>query len=102
MALTLEELEKRLIILEQVVASLRQLLERRPPDGTAPDFGSQMIRDARATQSAIDEATAKAFAEMGITAEPVGVEKLREMMRACGVRPEENLLSREIIAMREE
>ena len=30
------------------------------------------------------------------------IEKLREMMRADGVRPEDNIASREIIRMREE
>jgi hypothetical protein len=102
MATTLEELEKRVLALEQEVVSLRQLLERRPVSAGPPDSVPPMIREARALQPMIDAATEKAWAEMGITAEPVPVEKLRQMMIECGVKPEENSASREIIAMREE
>lgn len=44
----------------------------------------------------------RAFAEMGVRDEPVGAEKVQEMIAACGVRPEDNILSRGIIEMREE
>ena len=43
-----------------------------------------------------------AFAEMGIQGEPVGAEKVQEMIAACGVKPEDNVFSRGIIEMREE
>ena len=45
---------------------------------------------------------AKAFEEMGIRGEPIGAEKLQEMIAACGVKPEENAFSQGIIEMREE
>jgi hypothetical protein len=43
-----------------------------------------------------------AFAAMGVRGEPIGAEKVQEMIAACGVRPEDNILSRGIIDMREE
>jgi len=39
---------------------------------------------------------------MGVRGEPVGAEEMQEMIAACGVRPEDNILSRGIIDMREE
>jgi hypothetical protein len=45
---------------------------------------------------------AQAFEEMGICGEPIGAEELQKRMMAHGVKPEENILSQGIIAMREE
>lgn len=42
------------------------------------------------------------FEDMNLTIAPIGPEKLQAMMRQEGVRPEDNLLSSGIIAMREE
>jgi hypothetical protein len=102
MPLTLEDLEKRLAALEQEVASLRQRLEGPPADETALERGHRLWREAKASQAAISAAADKFLAEMGITGEPVGHEQLMRMMLECGVNPEDNVLSREIIAMRDE
>jgi hypothetical protein len=102
MPVTLEDLEKRLAALEQEVASLRRQLERRTAMEASAERGARLLRDAKASQPAIDAATAKVFAEMGITGDPVGHEKLRQLMLECGIDPEGNEFSREIIAMREE
>lgn len=102
MALTLEELAARLAVVEKEVRELRLLYEGAHVDETPAERGARMWREARASQAAISAAADKAFKEMGITGEPVGIEKLREMMAASGIKPEENLFSREIIAMREE
>jgi len=59
-------------------------------------------READLHQAEISAAAAAAFAEMGISGAPVGPEKLREMMLADGVNPEDNQFSRGIIEMREE
>lgn len=95
--------------LEQRVAALEEQMQRlidlfTPPSGqeTPAERGARSLRAAQANQAALSEAVAKAFEEAGITAEPVGVEKLREMMLQEGIRPEDNEFSREIIAMREE
>ena len=97
MATTLEDLERRVIALEQQMADLRPRVDETPAERVARFF-----REVRAQQPAISAAVAKAFAEMGITGEPVGHEKLRQMMLECGVNPEDDAFSREIIAMREE
>ena len=44
----------------------------------------------------------KAVEKMEITGEPIGAEKVQEMLAAEGVKPEENSFSRGIIKMREE
>jgi hypothetical protein len=101
MATTLEELEQRVMQIEQELAHLRQRVERLPHEETPAARGARLLREAKASQGAISAAVAKAYAEMGITREPVGPEKLREMMAECGVKAEDNVFSREIIAMRE-
>jgi hypothetical protein len=46
---------------------------------------------------------ARQFDELGIEFDPyVTVEQIRAIMRSAGIRPEENFLSRAIIAAREE
>ena len=98
----LEDLEKRLEALEHELALLRELVLKPPMPRTRADHDIEMLREARANQAAIRVAVAEAFAHMGITGEPVGPVKLKEMMAACGIRPEDNLFSREIAAMRRE
>jgi|SRR5712691_10330104 len=100
MATTLEELEKRVMHIEQELARLYQLLEK-PPTETAAERGARLLREAQASQVAINAAVAKAFEKMGITDEPVSPEQLRAMMAECGVKAEDNAFSRTIIAMRE-
>jgi hypothetical protein len=102
MAPTVQDLEKRITTLEQEIARLRQILEDGMTTDEAANSGARLLREAKANQAAFSAGVAKAFAEMGITGEPVGAEKLREMMLACGIDPEDNEFSREIIAMREE
>lgn len=102
MAATLEELEKRLTQVEQEVARLQQLVEKAPQKEMFAERGARLLREAKASHAAISAATAKAFAEMGITGEPVGPEKVRKMMIECGIKADDNIFSREIISMREE
>jgi len=45
---------------------------------------------------------ASIFSAMGVRGEPIGAERVQEMIAACGVRPEDNLFSRGVIEMREE
>jgi len=42
------------------------------------------------------------FKQMGINIQPIGAEKLQEMMLKEGIRPEDNIASKGIIEMREE
>ena len=85
MATTVEELERRLAQVEQEVTRLRQLVENAIPVELPSERGARLLGDARMSQSAISAAVAGAFQEMGITSEPVGLAKLRQMMEACGV-----------------
>ena len=102
MATTLEELERRITRMEQELARLQQLVEKPPQTEMPAERGAQLFREAQRNQTTISAAIAQAFAEMGITGEPIGAEKVQEMMRACGLRPDANEFSQGIIAMREE
>jgi hypothetical protein len=102
MAATLEELERRLAQVEKEVTRLQQLIEREPHSELPAERGARLLHEARASQPAISAAAGQAFEEMGITGDPIGIEKLREMMAGSGVNAEENAFSREIKAMREE
>jgi hypothetical protein len=96
--------------LEELRAALEQLPD--PAVGHFPDSPViqnseerktswlQAVRlvDKQALQPLVDQT----FAEMGIRGEPIGAEKVQEMIAACGVRLEDNILSRGIIEMREE
>jgi transcriptional regulator of met regulon len=54
-------------------------------------------------QEEISRGATEFLKKLGIEkVKPVGPERLREMMRECGIREEDNEFSREIIAMREE
>jgi hypothetical protein len=92
MASTLEELEKRLAAVEQELALLRRLVVGAA-DETPAERAWLM---SRLQEPAMEAALDKAFREMGIVGEAPGIEKLREMMREAGIKPEDNVLSRGI------
>ena len=94
MTTTLEELEKRVAALERELSYLRQVLGIWTPGETPVE----------ATRAQAEEAAAweRVKEQMGIHGEPIGAEKLQQRMLASGIKPEENLLSRGIIEMREE
>jgi hypothetical protein len=101
MAATTEELERRLAALEAEVARLRERLEP-PADGRPENAWEEMARRSRESQPALTAAWKKMLQDLGIPElEPIGAEKLQEMMLAEGIRPEDNILSSEIIRMRE-
>jgi hypothetical protein len=97
MAVTLEELEKRLFVVEE------ELALRRPPTIETPaQRGARLLHTAKLEQPRMAATMAKILAELGISGAPIGAENLQQMMLADGVQPEENSFSREIIAAREE
>jgi hypothetical protein len=102
MATTLEEMEKRLARLEEEVAYLKQCIARHQGEETPAERGARLIREAALSQPRVAAAWAKVMEQMGLSGEPIGAEKLQAMMTACGIKPEDNILSREIIAMRDE
>lgn len=69
---------------------------------TAAERGAVLWQEASRYHAEVAAAAAVAFAEMGISGEPIGPAKLREMMLADGVNPEDNEFSRGIIETREE
>ena len=97
MAATLEELEKRLTIIEEELA-----LRRQPTVETPAQRGARLLRTAKPEQARMSATMAKVLADLGISGEPIGAEKLQQMMLADGINPEENQFSRGIIEMREE
>jgi hypothetical protein len=99
---TLEELATRLATLEREVLQLRQLVQPKSADETPAERGFRMLREARASQAAFAAGLARSFEQMGIRGEPVGAEKVQEMIAAEGIDPNDNEFSRGIIEMREE
>jgi len=95
---TFETLKATIARIEEELAKVRQGLEQ---------LAARLQRHRRDDVHWVDKASWKAwfdewFQQMGITARPIGAEKLQDLMRQEGVQPEDNLLSRGIIAMREE
>jgi hypothetical protein len=101
MAATTEELERRLTALETEVARLQERLAS-PTNGQPENAWEEMARPSRESQPALTAAWKQMLKDLGIPEmEPIGAEKLREMMLAEGIRPEDNILSSEIIRLRD-
>jgi len=100
--MSLQSLEMRLEFLEQEVNALRRLLAAGALGETQAERAERVWRQSRADQVALNQITEEVFAKVGWTGPPDGLEQLRRMMLACGVRPEACEFSREILAMREE
>jgi hypothetical protein len=60
------------------------------------------LKQGRQEKEVLREIADQTFAEMGIHCSPILAEGLQRMMLECGIKPEENLLSQGIIAMRGE
>lgn len=103
---TLDELHQRLDAAEREIAELRREIEEVEDATLGPLEAWQRRRAAevRREKEAARPALQRAFREMGIPWDlpAVGAKRLREMMLAEGVRPEECLASKEIERMREE
>jgi hypothetical protein len=101
---TLESLEQRLAALEREVAQLKAGLrpDRSPPQPGAESEGARLIREAADGHADFLAGWGQLMEELGVRGQPIGAPKLRELLRQKGIRPEDNLFSRGIIAMREE
>jgi hypothetical protein len=99
----MKELEKRV---ERLEAELQSMKDGNTAQAAARDGETSLQRHSRESYPAWKEAWDEMFAELGIEGEPIEAEKLQEMigetLRKQGINPEDNIFSREIIAMREE
>lgn len=98
-------------ILEQTVAALEHELaqlkagssqEPNPAQACEPSRGARLIRQAAASREDVVAGWKKLLDNLGIQGQPIGAKKLRELLLAHGVKPDDNECSRDIIAMREE
>jgi hypothetical protein len=72
------------------------------PDALAR-LGAELLRRARESQPDLERAWNELMASWGVHGEPIGAERLRALIQEeCGVNPEDNAFSRELIALREE
>jgi hypothetical protein len=102
MGTAIEDLERRLAAVERELAVLRQRLDTGPPEQAPAERGARLWQQSQANQEAFAAGARQALAEMGIAAQPIGADKVQQLVAACGFRPEDNEFSRGIIAMREE
>ena len=66
-------------------------------------LGAELLRRAEQSQPALEAAWDELMARWGVHGQPVGIQRLREMMEEdTGSKPEDNAFSRELIALREE
>ena len=106
MRTSLDELAKRVDVLEKEVAQIKQGVNGAFPSPFSESREPELLRLARLNQPAISAAVDKAFKEMGIVGEPIGAENVQKLiadeLRKKGITPEDNYFSRAIIAAREE
>ena len=104
MTTTIDKLLIKTERIEQELAEVKQALEElRPTKSLTPEErAAARLERVRSKNEKLTPLIDKAFEKMEITGEPIGAEKLQEMLAAEGVKPEENSFSRGIIKMREE
>jgi hypothetical protein len=64
--------------------------------------GARLIREALESHVEVVARWKKLRETLGIEGQPIGAKKLRELLLAGGINPDDNAFSREIIARREE
>jgi hypothetical protein len=104
MAVTIDQLRVKVERIEQELAEVRRELEELSPAELlkSEEWWAARVARVQAENERLRPLINRVFEEMGIVGEPIGAEKVQEMIAACGVEPEENLFSRGIIEMREE
>jgi len=86
---------------ERMIALLQQDMRETPAE-TPAERGARLLRIARQQEEQWVTGWAAAMKDLGISGEPIGAEKVQEMIASCGFKPEDNEFSRGIIQMREE
>ena len=102
----LDHLRAKIAQIERDLRDARRLLDRltglQIEDHQATDQGHGPASVNWADTARIDQWLGDWFYQLGITEQSVGAENLQTMMLQEGVKPEENILSSGIVAMREE
>jgi hypothetical protein len=105
MAVTIEELKRKVARLQRELAEVSAGLDELAAAGSAAGrpadpLAGRRFSDPKALLPVLD----RAFAEMGIdvTGPALTPKEVQDLMLREGVRPEDNILSRGIIAAREE
>lgn len=97
-ATVLQQLTERVNYLEAEVSDLRHKVEViETPSATAINSGLFLSREEKRKFAREFD---RLFAKFGIDCQPIGAEKLQEMMKEANLEPNE--LSRDLIAMRDE
>ena len=101
------EMESKLAELRAAVEKLPEAAETTSAGLLTAQGGEDIAVERPRTIRFVDKhqlrpLVGKTFDEMGIRGEPIGAEKVQEMIVACGVRPEDNLFSRGVVETREE
>ena len=91
----IDQMENELLEMRQSVDQMIAVHEHKPDE----DWRSKI---KWADTEALREWFEEWLKQLGINNVPIGAEKLQEMALEEGIRPEDNLLSSEIIRMREE
>jgi aminopeptidase N len=91
----IDQMENELLEMRQSVDQMIAVHEHKPDE----DWRSKI---QWADTEALREWFEEWLKQLGINNVPIGAEKLQEMALEEGIRPEDNLLSSEIIRMREE
>jgi hypothetical protein len=104
MAVTIEILKEKIARIQQELADVSAGLDEITKAAAPPAARSH----PRANRPCVDKEPLRQtftamFKRMGIEhVQPIGTEKLQELMRQDGIKPEDNIFSRGIIEMREE
>jgi hypothetical protein len=104
MAVTIDQLRMKVERIEQELAEVRRELEQLSlAEPLKPEawWAARMAR-VRTENEHLRPIINHVFEEMGMVGEPIGAEKVQELVTTGGVKPEENLFSQGIIARREE
>lgn len=104
MTTTIDQLLIKTEWIEQELAEVRQALEELRPTKslTLEERVAARLERVRLKNEKLTPLIDAAFKKMEITGEPIGAEKVQEILAAEGVKPEKNSFSRGIIEMREE
>ena len=102
MEVILKEILAKLERLESDVAQIKAEVQKISAQQKEPEKLS-ILEQARRDKPLYQEAFDRLAKQLGIEdMEPIGAKKMRELMIADGIKPEDNEFSRGIIAMREE